>query len=81
MIKKVLNYVLGLGFLGKIGDALNGKKTAIGAISLLLATLRIAPQVFPQCELCPEIADGLQKVLEYIGVTLIPLGIAHKAVK
>jgi hypothetical protein len=81
MFKKVMNWALGLGFLGKLGQALNGKKTAIGAISLLLATLRLVPNVFPECGMCPEIADGIQQALEWVGVVLVPVGIAHKAVK
>lgn len=81
VLKKILNYVLGLSFLPKVGDYLNGKKLAIGAIALVLATLRIAPTYIPECIVCPQIADGLQTLLEYVGVSFVGLGLAHKAVK
>lgn len=80
MIKKVLNWALGLGWLGPVGDYLNGKKTITGIIFLILAGLSMAPNYIP-CDLCPVIASGITEVLAYIGVTLSSFGIAHKAVK
>lgn len=80
-MKAILRYLLGFGFLGKIGEYLNGKKTALGAILLVVHTLELVPQFIPECVICPEIAKGIRLVLEYAGISLVGIGLAHKAVK
>lgn len=80
-MKAILNFILNLGWLGKIGEFLNGKKTALGAIALLIHNLQIMQVFFPECAICPDIASGLQTFLEYAGVSLVSVGLAGKAVK
>lgn len=77
----VINKLLSLTWVGDVADAINGNKTAIGLISLAVYVLQIVPVVFPQFGVALEIAANLQQVLLYIGVTLTPIGLAHKVGK
>lgn len=77
----IINKLLSLTWLGDLADAINGNKTVLGLISLAIYVLRIVPEVFPEIGLSPDLADKIQEILLYIGVTLTPLGAAHKVTK
>lgn len=76
----------------KIGQYLDGKKTIIGAVlvlasAILQALLTIAP-MFPEQPWIAVFATELEKVLVQVqpllsdlGIGLIGVGLAHKAVK
>ena len=75
-------WMFGLEFLGKLGDWLNGKKTLLGVISLVIAALAQAHVFIPACEgVCPQIAEALTQGLLWLGVVLTPTGAVHKALK
>jgi hypothetical protein len=74
----IINKLLSLTWLGDIAEAINGNKTIIGLITLTVYVLQIVPIVFPDVGLPEDIAAKLQQMLLYIGVTLTPVGLAHK---
>tara|TARA_R110000868_G_scaffold172951_1_gene408946 strand:+ start:314 stop:565 length:252 start_codon:yes stop_codon:yes gene_type:complete len=78
---KILDFLVNLKWLGGIGESVNGKKTVIGALSLLLYTLNAAPAFLPQLAVAPHIADVAQTIFEFVGITLTSLGLTGKAVK
>jgi hypothetical protein len=80
-IKKRLANLVGLSFIPKLGEWLNGKKTVLGAIVLVLYVLEAVPSVFPECSACPQIAVAIQQALEFLGVSLVGLGVTHKVLK
>jgi hypothetical protein len=81
-IKRRLARLVGLSFIPKLGDWLNGKKTVLGAIALLLYVLDVIPTLFPECAVaCPAIAIAIHQGLEFLGVSLVGLGVTHKALK
>ena len=76
----------------KIGKFLDGKKTIIGAIlifasAILQALLAVAP-LFPDqpwiAVVAANLGEGIRTVQPYLedaGITLIGVGLAHKAAK
>lgn len=80
-IKRQIARIVGLGWLGDVGKWMNGKKTVTGSLALLIHVLEIVPNVFPECGHCPMIAGYIQEALKHLGVSLVGVGVAHKAVK
>ena len=76
----------------KIGQFLDGKKTIIGAVlifasAILQALLAVAP-LFPDqpwiAVTAAQLSEGIRTVQPYLedaGITLIGVGLAHKAAK
>ena len=76
----------------KIGQFLDGKKTIIGAVlifasAILQALLAVAP-LFPEqpwiAVTAAQLSEGIRTVQPYLedaGITLIGVGLAHKAAK
>ena len=81
--RKRLTYVFGLSFLGPVGNWLNGKKTILGLLSLLVyGLIYIAPIVFPECgSICPSVGNGIVEAMGWLGVILTPVGVIHRGVK
>lgn len=88
----ILNKLLGLTVLGDIAEALNGKKTLVGAIGFILsAVIIVLPLHFPELEGIAALAKRVQDFLQAMGLDiqivnasflgLTALGAAHKIVK
>lgn len=72
-----------LGFIGKIKSWLDGKKTTIGAILDLVATLagaalQFAPTILPAFGVD---AETVSQVIVLLGKVLMGIGLAHKYIK
>lgn len=81
-MKKILLRIVGLSWLGKIGDWLNGKKTILGLIALLIHCLYVAEYAIPECAgMCAIAAKGISDVMLWLGVILTPIGATHKVLK
>ena len=76
----ILNKLLSLTWLGDVADAVNGNKTLVGLVAIVVHMLNIAPTYFPEYGMAPQVAEWIQKALLYMGV-LLPVGAAHKVVK
>ena len=72
--------LLGLEWLGDLAKQLNGNKTMLGLIALVVHMLNIVPTYLPEFGFGPQVAASLQEFLKWIGV-LLPLGAAHKGAK
>lgn len=81
-MKKLLLRLVGLSWLGKIGEWLNGKKTILGVIAILIHSLHLAEYAIPECGgMCTIAAKGLSDALLWLGVVLTPIGVTHKVLK
>ncbi len=76
----LINKILGLTWLGDVADTINGNKTMIGLIALVVHLLNIVPTYFPEFGFGPQLANGIQEALKYMGV-LLPWGAVHKVTK
>lgn len=76
----------------KIGQMLDGKKTVIGAVFIILANalsaLKTIAPMFPQYGWLNDASvqlegflGGLEKVLNDVGLGLLTVGVLHKQVK
>lgn len=77
---KFVESFLGLEWLGELATKLNGNKTVLGIIALIIHMLGIVPTYLPQFGFAPDIANSLQEALKWIGV-MFPWGLAHKGAK
>ena len=75
-----LEKLLGLSWLGDLADRINGNKTVLGIIAIVIHMLNIVPQYLPQYGFAPDIANSIQELLKWVGV-LFPWGAAHKVSK
>ena len=79
---KLLDKLLGFFWLKDLVDWINGRKTVIGIISLLLGVaIQVVPAVFPEASEVSQWAERIQDFLINIGVVLTPVGAGHKVVK
>ena len=76
----VINYILSLTWLGDVAKKVNGNKTYIGLIALVVYNLGILPKVFPEWGLPEDMGVKAQEVLAYLGI-LFPWGALHKVTK
>jgi len=76
----IINKLLSLTWVGDIIENVNGNKTMIGLLSLVVYMLDIVPSIFPDFGLPLGLSLMLNEALKYVGV-LLPIGAAHKISK
>lgn len=75
-----LDKFLGLEWLGEVAKKLNGNKTMLGLVAIVLHMLNVVPTYLPAYGFTVDIAKFLQEALLWAGV-MLPWGAAHKGVK
>lgn len=76
-----LNKLLSLTWIGDFIASINGNKTYLGILALLMHIVGAVPQLFPDMGLSPELAASIDGWLRAIGITLLPIGVGHKITK
>jgi len=80
MMVKIVNKLLSLTWVGDIAEMINGNKTLIGLLALVVHVLNLVPTYLPEYGIAVTFAAKIQDALLWMGV-LLPVGAAHKVGK